>query len=217
MQHDETVNLYNQGMPSTTPTPRQLRSDAERNRARIVAAARDMFAEHGIDVAMAEIARHAGVSNGTLYNRFPTRQDLIEAVFIDRLETLAALAQRAISDPDPWQGFVSYLTGMCELQADDSGFNEVAARGLNSPAAQPLRDKAAAALSQLFADAKSSGDLRADVTVDDLVFVIWGISRTVEMTNDHTPDTWRRHLALLIDGFRATGAHPLPEPPHRHH
>lgn len=204
-------------MPSTTPAPRRLRGDAERNRARLVTAAREMFAEHGVDVAMADIARHAGVSNGTLYNRFPTRQDLIEAVFLDRLATLATLAQDAAADPDPWQGFVSYLTGMCELQADDRGFNEVAARGLTSPAARPLRDQATAALSQLFTDAKASGALRADVTLNDLAFVVWGISRTVEMTRDHTPHAWRRHLALLIDGFRATGAHPLPdEPPHPH-
>ena len=106
-------------MPSTPPAPRPLRSDAERNRARLVIAAREMFAEHGVEVAMADIARHAGVSNGTLYNRFPTRQDLLEAVFVDRLEALAALAEDAAADPDPWQGFVTYLTGMCELQAAD--------------------------------------------------------------------------------------------------
>jgi AcrR family transcriptional regulator len=195
----------------TSPAPRRLRSDAERNRARLVVAAREMFAEHGVDVAMADIARHAEVSNGTLYNRFPTRQDLIEAVFVDRLETLAALARRAAVNPDPWQGFVDYLTGMCEMQADDRGFNEVAARGLSSPAVRPLRDEAAAALSQLFAEAQSRGVLRADVTVDDLAFVVWGISRTVEMTRDHAPEAWRRHLALLIDGFHATGARQLPE------
>src|SRR6185312_4889674 len=111
-------------MPTRPPAPRRLRSDAERNRARVVTAAREMFAEHGIDVAMADIARHAGVSNGTLYNRFPTRQDLIEAVFVDRLETLATLAEHAAADPGPWHGFVSYVTGMCELQASDRGFNE---------------------------------------------------------------------------------------------
>src|SRR5262245_13049996 len=192
-------------------TPRPLRSDAERNRARLVTAAREMFAEHGVDVAMADIARHAGVSNGTLYNRFPTRQDLIEAVFVDRLETLAALAETAAADPDPWQGFVTYLTGMSELQAADRGFNEVAARGLRSPAAQPLRDKGAAALAHLFDNAKKTGALRTDATVDDLAFVVWGISRTVEMTRHTAPDAWRRHLALLIDGFRAGGTNPLPE------
>lgn len=172
-----------------------------------------MFAEHGIDVAMADIARHAGVSNGTLYNRFPARDDLIEAVFIDRLETLAALAERAAADADPWHGFVSYLTGMCELQAGDRGFNEIAARGMRSPAAQPLRDAAAAALELLCGNARRSGVLRDDAAIDDLAFVVWGISRTVEMTRDYAPDAWRRHLALLIDGFRATGAPPLPQGP----
>jgi AcrR family transcriptional regulator len=176
-----------------------------------------MFAEHGVDVAMADIARHAGVSNGTLYNRFPARQDLIEAVFIDRLEALAALAEHSAADPDPWRGFVSYVRGMCELQASDRGFNDVAARGLKSTAAQPLRDKAAAALAELFDNAKDRRLLRADAAVDDLAFVVWGISRTVEMTRDHAPNAWRRHLALLIDGFRPNDTHHLPEasdPPH---
>ncbi len=198
-------------MPSTPPAPRPLRSDAERNRARLVIAAREMFAEHGVEVAMADIARHAGVSNGTLYNRFPTRQDLLEAVFVDRLEALAALAEDAAADPDPWQGFVTYLTGMCELQAADRGFNEVAARGLRSPAARPLREKGAVALARLFNDAKTTGALRADATVDDLAFVVWGISRTVEMTRHTAPESWRRHLALLIDGFRAGSTNPLPD------
>lgn len=195
-------------MSSTPPAPRRLRSDAERNRARLVTAAREMFADHGVDVAMADIAGHAGVSNGTLYNRFPTRQDLLEAVFVDRLETLATLAENAAANPDPWQGFVAYLTGMCELQASDRGFNEVAARGLTSPAAPPLRDKGSAALTHLFDNAKKHGTLRTDVTVDDLAFVVWGISRTVDMTRHTAPEAWRRHLALLIDGFRADRTNP---------
>ena len=195
-------------MPS--PQTRRLRSDAALNRARLLTAAREMFAELGVDVAMADIARHAGVRNGTLYNRFPTRDDLIEAVFVDRLETLAALAERAAADPDPWHGFVSYLTGMCELQAGDRGFNEVAARGMKSPAVRPLRERAAASLAQLFAAAKRGGTLRRDATIDDLAFVVWGISRTVEQTRDGQPHAWRRHLALLIDGFRTADAPPLP-------
>ncbi|WP_216893603.1 TetR/AcrR family transcriptional regulator [Nocardia alni] len=195
----------------TSSTPRPLRSDARRNRARLLDAAREMFAAHGVDVAMADIARHAGVSNGTLYNRFPAREDLIEAVFVDRLESLAALAERAAADPDPWRGFVAYLTGMCELQAGDRGFNEIAARGMRSPAVQPLRAAAYDSLTHLFDRAKRGGALRADASIDDLAFVVWGISRTVEATREYAPDAWRRHLALLVDGFRAEGASPLPE------
>src|SRR5580658_8633097 len=117
-------------MRTPSEQPRRLHGDAQRNRDRLLAAARELFATRGIDVAMADIARHAGVSNGTLYNRFPTREDLIEAVFTDRLESMAALAARALADDDPWHGFVGYLTAVCELQAADRGFNEVAARGL---------------------------------------------------------------------------------------
>ncbi len=128
---------------------------AQRNRDRLLAAARELFAERGVDVAMADIARHAGVSNGTLYNRFPTREDLIEAVFTDRLETMAALAGQSLADDDPWRGFVAYLTAVCELQAADRGFNEVAARGMPpSPAAQRLHEAGQAAIAGLLQRAK---------------------------------------------------------------
>ena len=120
-------------MPSPPQQPRPLRGDAQRNRDRLLAAARELFAARGVDVAMADIARHAGVSNGTLYNRFPARENLIEAVFTDRLEAMAALARQALADDDPWRGLTGYLTAVCELQADDRGFNEVAARGLPPP------------------------------------------------------------------------------------
>jgi AcrR family transcriptional regulator len=201
-------------MAPTTEPSRPLRSDAQRNRERLLASAREVFAERGIDVALEEIARRAGVSIGTLYNRFPARSDLIEAVFTDRLEKMAELAGQALAADDPWHGFAAYLTGICELQAADRGFNEVAARGLaTSPAAQQLITTAQAAVTEVFGRAQQAGALRDDVTIADLAFVIWGISRTVEMTAGSAPRLWRRHLALLLDGFRAAAASPLPEPP----
>jgi AcrR family transcriptional regulator len=200
-------------MASPTDPPRPLRGDARRNRELLLDAARALFAERGVDVAMAEIARRAGVSNGTLYNRFPSRQDLIEAVFLDRLEKNVELAEHARAADDPWQGFVDYAIGICELQAADRGYNEVVSHGMTSPAAQQLQATAAAALGDVFIRAQRAGTLRADATIEDLAFVIWGISRTVDMTGDRAPRLWRRHLALLLDGFRAAAAHPLPEPP----
>lgn len=201
-------------MPSQPEQTRPLRGDARRNRDRLLAATRELFATRGIDVAMADIARHAGVSNGTLYNRFPTRENLIEAVFIDRLETIVALSEEALADDDPWRGFTGYLAAVCELQAADRGFNEVAARGLPpSPTAQRLQEEGRAAVGALMQRAKEAGALRSDIALEDLAFVTWGISRTVEKTAAIAPQLWRRHLALLLDGFRAEGAHPLPEPP----
>ncbi|HJP79194.1 MAG TPA: helix-turn-helix domain-containing protein [Pseudonocardiaceae bacterium] len=205
-------------MPSSTEasrsTPKALRSDAVRNRALLIEAARELFAERGVDVALDEVAKRAGVSIGTLYNRFPTRAALIEAVFADRLEKIAAFALRALANPDPWQGFAAYLTDVCELQAADRGFNEVAARGLaDSPANRNLRQQVSEAMAQLIERAKQAGAMRADLAIEDLAFVIWGIAQTVERTADVAPRLWRRHLALLLDGFRAEAAHPLPEPP----
>jgi AcrR family transcriptional regulator len=197
VESDAVVNLYDAVM----------RADAQRNRARLLTAARELFATHGLDVPMADIARHAGVSNGTLYNRFPAREDLVEAVFTDRLQALVRLAGESLAAADPWDGFASYLTGACELQAADRGFNQIAAHGLPGTAAvRELRRAGLAAVTEVMARAQRAGALRDDVTVDDLAFMIRGVSGTVQTA----PHAWRRHLALMLDGFRAAGAHPLP-------
>ncbi|HEY4020014.1 MAG TPA: helix-turn-helix domain-containing protein [Pseudonocardiaceae bacterium] len=201
-------------MPSSTEASRPLRSDALRNRALLIDAARELFAERGVDVALDEVARRAGVSIGTLYNRFPNRAVLIEAVFGDRLEKIAGFALRALADPDPWEGFAAYLFDVCELQAADRGFNAVAARGLaDSAANEGLRRQISEAMAQLIERAKQAGTMRADLAIEDLAFVVWGVAQTVDRTASVAPRIWRRHLALLLDGFRAEAAHPLPEPP----
>jgi hypothetical protein len=135
-------------------------------------------------------------------------------VFADRLEKIAGFAMRALADPDPWRGFADYLFDVCELQAKDRGFNDVAARGLaDSPANRGLRRQIGDAMAQLIERAKRAGAMRADLAIEDLAFVVWGISQTVERTAAVAPRLWRRHLALMLDGFRADAAHPLPEPP----
>lgn len=199
---------------TSDPAARPLRRDAERNRELLLAAARRAFAERGLDVALEEIARRAGVSIGTLYNRFPTRDALIEATFTDRLERMIALAEEALTGPDPWDGFAAYLTGICELQAADRGYNEVAARGMpSSPVTTELQARGYRLVQQIMARAQEAGGLRADVTVEDLLFVVLGNSRTVAVTAEIAPGLWRRHLGLMLDGFRTAGAHALPEPP----
>src|SRR5437764_11676061 len=96
-----------------------LRADAERNRQRIIAAAAEMFARHGLDAPMEDIARHAGVGVGTLYRRFPTRADLIAGAFECKMAACADAVSRALADPDPWAGFCGYLESLCAMQAGD--------------------------------------------------------------------------------------------------
>ncbi len=193
---------------------RPLRSDARHNRERLVEAASGLFAEVGLDVPLEAIARAAGVSIGTLYNRFPAREQLLEAVFVNRLESVVALVEAALADDDPWRGLVGYLTSVCELQSADRGFNDLAARGFaGPPAVDALHRTARARMAELLDRAKRAGVLRRDLAVEDLAFVVWGTSRTIELTADAAPDAWRRHLGLLLDGFRADGAHPPPVAP----
>src|SRR5436190_821839 len=87
---------------------RPLRRDAERNRQRILDAARELFTERGLAVSLNDIAHHAGVGVGTVYRRFPDRVQLIEALFEQRLEQIRELAEAARAEPDPWQAFIRF-------------------------------------------------------------------------------------------------------------
>ncbi|MEU4403533.1 helix-turn-helix domain-containing protein [Streptosporangium sp. NPDC023963] len=185
-----------------------MRKDALHNRERLLLAARRLFADRGLDVPLEEIARAAGVSIGTLYNRFPTRAELVAAVFEDRVATVAGLATSSLAMDDAWEGFVAFVTGVCELQAADLGYNDLAVRGATADTGAGY-----ALMRRIVERAQESGDLRDDVTLDDMAFVIWGVAATVRATFRVAPGVWRRHLALTLDGLRAGAAHPLPVPP----
>ncbi|PZF86651.1 TetR/AcrR family transcriptional regulator [Jiangella anatolica] len=199
-------------MPSD-PGP-TLRADAERNRRRIVAAAREVFAERGLDVPMWEIARHAGVGVGTLYRRFPTRDDLVAGVFEAKMAAYADAAADALAEPDPWAGFCAYIERVCAMQAEDRGFANVLT--LTFPAAKRFeaeRDRAYHAFAELVTRAKAAGGLREDFSPEDLVMMLMANAGVVAATADAAPETWRRFAAYLIQAFRAPGAGPLPPSP----
>jgi AcrR family transcriptional regulator len=96
--------------------PQAMRADAVRNRDRLVSAAAEMFGERGVDVPLDEVARRAGVSIGTLYNHFPNRGALLDAVLPERLAEFDRFAQSALADPDPWRGFTEFLDGVFVMQ-----------------------------------------------------------------------------------------------------
>ena len=100
---------------TTSATP--LRRDAERNRERILDAARELFAARGLAVTLDDVARHAGVGVGTVYRRFANREALIDALFDDKLAKILETARAASAHPDQWDGFVLWITGVCELFA----------------------------------------------------------------------------------------------------
>ena len=189
-----------------------LRKDAQRNRERLVEAARAVFAERGLDVALDEVARRAGVSIGTLYNRFPTRADLVEAVFADRRESLIEIAEHALGMDDAWAGFVHFVEQVCRMQATDRGFNDLSARSIPQAAPTPDLVRGHALMTEVVERAKRTGALRPDFALADMAFVTWAITRTIEATAGENRDAWRRHLGFILDGLRTPAAHPLPVP-----
>src|SRR3954454_3456682 len=102
-----------------------LRADAARNRAAIVETARSVFAEHGLGAPLDDIARRAGTGNATLYRRFPTRGDLIAAVFADQMSAHLDAVETALADPDPWHAFASYIEAVTAMQARDLGIADL--------------------------------------------------------------------------------------------
>ncbi|WP_203906757.1 TetR/AcrR family transcriptional regulator [Rhizocola hellebori] len=131
--------------------------DAERNRERIVAAARDAFCEHGLDVPVDEIARRAGVGVGALYRRYPNREGLIAAAFEAKMASYAGAVRKALADPDPWSGFCDYVKDVCAMQAADRGFTDVLT--MTFPAAKRFeadRDRAFADFAVLLSETKTS-------------------------------------------------------------
>jgi AcrR family transcriptional regulator len=197
-----------------TPPPR-LRRDAQRNRDAILTAAGQVFCDQGLEAPLEEIARRAGVGIGTLYRRFPSRAELLDAVLTDTLQAHIEVAEQALAMADPWEGFCSYLEETCRLQANDRGLNDaLGMRFPRTPALEAARRRLYDLGGRLIARAQQAGRLRADLTHEDLVFVTWANARVLQgVRAAGAPDAWRRHLGFLLDGFRADRAHPLPEPP----
>ncbi|MGW0197501.1 TetR/AcrR family transcriptional regulator [Nonomuraea sp. NPDC003201] len=199
---------------SAPGTGRPLRRDAQRNRDALLTAAQEAFAEHGLDASLEQVARRAGVAIGTLYRHFPTRIDLVQSVLMEKVRAWEKVGERAAAMGDAWEGLCLYLETMCELQADDRGFNDVAVGRLPASADFEEAHRRIGRLSaRLIERAQRQGAVRADITVEDLAFVVWSHSEITRATHGIAPRVWRRHLHLMLDAFRADRAHPLPEPP----
>ncbi len=199
---------------SSTRPGDKLRKDAQRNRARLITAAREVLAEQGVDGSLEEVARRADVGIGTLYRHFPTRDVLVEALVDNRMQDVTDVAARALEAADGWTGFCMYLEGVLELQSADLNlFTVFAHYGSGSGPLQDMRRQTLLLAQPIIDRAKREGALRADFDISDMTAVFWSQGRIIEATRGIAPRWWRRQLALMLDGFRAESASPLPEAP----
>ena len=208
METTSPLSVILLGVSSSATTPeRPLRRDAERNRERILEAARVVFAERGLSGSHDDIAREAGVGVGTVYRRFPDKELLIDALFEDRIAEMAEAARAAAEGEDPWDSLVGWLVRMQELQSEDRGLKELVlsgARGAERAAA--ARAVLIPIVAGIVERAKDAGALRGDIDVADLPLLQMAIGAIAESSRDVSPDVWRRMMSVLIDGLRAESA-----------
>jgi len=199
-------------LPAVAPTAPAQRADARRNRKRILDAARELFAEHGYDAQMDEIARRAGVGVGTVYRHFPNKEDLLEALIQARFDGLADAAREAIANPNPWDGFEGFMHYSAGVMARDRALSEAmferpeymraGAEGVGMPEL----------LTELVGHAQAAGELREEVIWEDVPGLICGVGRALSegRIGPHGMG-WERYLGILLDGLRAPGKNPLPD------
>ncbi|HEX3780794.1 MAG TPA: helix-turn-helix domain-containing protein [Pseudonocardiaceae bacterium] len=189
-------------MPADHDERPRLRKDAELNRQRILAAAREVFRDRGVAATLNDVAHHAGVGVGTVYRRFADKEELIDTLFDDMVEKVDRALHEALTEPDAWIGLTTALEKVCEDQAFDRGLREVMLGTGRGPQRQrQVRDRVDTAVDILVARARQQGMLRPDVVPADFPI----LQLMVGAVTDHTgaPDLWRRYLRIMIDGLRA--------------
>lgn len=180
---------------------RPLRADARRNRERVLAAAEEAFALEGPGVPLDEIARRAGVGAGTVHRHFPTKEALLEAVLLGRVEGMLAEAGEALAEADPGPAFFAYFRTMVDYAQDKMDLADALSRqGIDVRAA--TREAGTAlkeALGELLRRAQEAGAVRTDVTVEDLHALVVG---AVTAAKAVPPEDAPRVTAIVCDGLR---------------
>jgi AcrR family transcriptional regulator len=198
------------GAGTSVSAERALRADARRNREAVIAAAKKLFADQGLDAQMPDVAKAARVGVGTVYRHFPTKDQLIAALVAERFDRLAAKAREGLEVEDPWAGLCDFIRFSAQIQADDRGLCEVMGSrpDLMNAAAQAagLPDLC----DQLVKRAQRSGGLRRDLTGEDVPMIACGLGQITQAAMGPAAGRWPRLVEIILDGLRAPGSAKLP-------
>ncbi len=195
---------------------RPRRSDAQRNRALLVSAARAVFAERGVEASVEEIVARAGVGTGTLYRHFPNREALVDALFAERAGEIVDAVAAAAAEKEPARALALLVERMVALQLRDPLFKELfTTYPPDEDLVAGLRAEVGRLSEIVLSRARGAGVLRPDFTVADLALLFWSLGPILEATGEVAPRAWRRHVGFVLDGLVPAAASPAPVPPLR--
>jgi len=184
--------------------PAALRADARRNRALILAAAGEVFAERGASAATEEVARRAGVAIGTVFRHFPTKDDLLRALMKDLLQRLTDQVSQLAAEGDPATALFEFFTSLVEQAAARKAVVDLlAAAGTDvqvTSAVQALRD----GIARLLTRAQQVGAIRADVQVGEVMALLTSTGQGA-LQGGWDRELQGRALAVIFSGLRAAG------------
>ncbi len=189
-------------MNEPTQANRPMRADAQRNYASLLNAARVAISERGADIVLEDVARSAGVAIGTLYRHFPTRQDLLEAVFLDKANALRVHVEELTSAPVPFDALISWLRLQMDFAAQGRSMGAAIMAAKHVPGTRIYAANRAMleAGNVLLLRAQAAGQIRMDVHLIDVIRLVYGIVMINERASD--PDGATRMLDLVIAGIR---------------
>lgn len=190
-------------MTLTPVATRPRRADALRNAERVLEAAREVFAERGLEAGIDEVAARAGVGKATVYRCWSTKDELVTAVVGARVDWFTAEVRHAAGHPDPWAAFTELL----RAAAASCARNALLYAGLTAvPRNDALEDKretCRAALAELMDRAKAAGALRSDVTSREVMVLLGGALRTLSEQGEGDLAVWRRYADLVVAAVRS--------------
>jgi len=184
-----------------TEASTRLRADARRNRDRVVEAARSVFAERGLEATVAEIAVRAGVGKATVYRSFPTRDALLAAVALDRLEWFEGRLRRALDEPEVGTSLSAYVADVFDRLRGDLGL-AAALRSLDLAATREAAGRIRQLGNELVARSVSAGAVRPDLTVGDLRLLLVGLSQSLAERRVIDRASWQRAAELTMAAVR---------------
>ncbi|MCV7229998.1 TetR/AcrR family transcriptional regulator [Mycolicibacterium komossense] len=166
-------------------------------------AARELFAAKGLEATLNDVAHHANLGVGTVYRRFATKEELIDAIFEDSIDEIVTLAETALTQQNSWDGFVWFVEQLCERTATDRGLREmVYSKAYGGRRVEVSRLRLDPPISRLVERACADGYLRPDVMPADMPIISLLAGTVSEWAGHVEPELWRRYVGLMLDGMR---------------